>query len=274
MIQRNILGIKIAAVNQAEAVNMIDQLCQSSGSSLVTTVNTEFIVSAQKDSEFQKILNKKSKLNLPDGGGLLWAAKFQSFTFSKSSFWRPIKVIGQWLGTICLIPLYPKYFRGVLPERVAGSDLLVSIAKMAAEKNYRLFLLGGASTVAERAALKLQTDIYNLKVAGVSSENPDKTDEIVEMVKRSKAEILLVAYGAPKQEKWLASHLSKTGAKVGLGIGGSFDFLAGTQTRAPKWMQKRNLEWLFRLITSPTRIKRQMALPKFLWLNLKEKLKR
>lgn len=269
-----ILNVKVANIGQEAALEKIDQFCQSKKVSLVTTVNTEFIVNAQKDLIFRDILNKKSKINLPDGGGLLWAAKFQSLAKSKSNFWRPIKIIGQWLGTILLIPIYPKYFSGPLSERVAGSDLVVSLAKMSAEKGYRLFFLGGASTVAERAALKLQTDIYNLRVAGVSSDNPDQTEQIIENIKRSKAEILLVAYGSPKQEKWLSENLSKTGAKVGLGVGGSFDFLAGTQKRAPKWMRGRSLEWLFRLFNSPARIKRQMALPKFLWLNLKEKLKR
>lgn len=269
----SILGVKISPLSQSEAIEKIDQLCQASSVSVITTVNTEFIVTATKDRAFRDILNKKSKISLPDGGGLLWAAKFMNLKLSKSNFWRPIKIIGQWISTIILIPIYPRYFRGLLPERVAGADLIVAISKMAATKNYRVFLLGGAPTVAERAALKLQTDIYNLKISGVSSENPDKAQEIAEMVRKSKAEILLVAYGSPKQEKWLAENLPKTGAKVGIGVGGSFDFLAGTQRRAPKWMQKRNLEWLFRLISSPSRLKRQMALPKFLWLNLREKLK-
>ncbi|HOX41426.1 MAG TPA: WecB/TagA/CpsF family glycosyltransferase [bacterium] len=269
-----ILGIKISTLTLAKTEQAFFDFMKEGGKSLLATPNVEFIMKAQKDKGFKKILNEKSRLNLPDGFGMLWAARFLSLSAPGSAGIKQIIILLQWLGSIILIPFAPGFFKKPIPEKISGADFVWNIAKIAAKNKYRIFLLGGAPTVAERAALKLQTDIIDLRIAGVHSGTPEQSREIVEAVNRSKADILLVAFGAPKQEKWLAQYLDRTCAKVGIGVGGTFNFIAGTKQRAPKWMRESGLEWFHRLIIEPSRIRRQLAIPKFMWLVLLDKVRR
>lgn len=266
-----ILGTKIDTLTNKEAVSRFSELLEMKSPSLVCTPNPEFLITALGDKKFADILNINSRLNIPDGIGLLWAGKFLSLRTPKNALAKPIVFI-QWLTSILIIPIFPNFFRSPIPEKISGSDFVWDIARIAAQRKVKLFLLGGAATVPERAALKLQTDIPDLRIAGVHSGTPNETEEIISAVNNSKAEILLVCFGAPKQEKWLADNLARTSCKIGVGLGGTFDFIAGERTRAPKLMQKLGLEWLYRLLTEPKRIKRQFAIPKFLWLILKEKM--
>lgn len=268
-----ILDIEIDNLKFNQITERLDDFVLRKKPVLICTPNTEFIVAAQEDSYFKEILNKTSNLNLPDGFGLLWAAKFDTFPTMNIVFVREIIIIIEWILSILLIPLVPSFFKNPLKERITGADFTRKIAKFAADNSLRIFLLGGASTVAERTALQLQTEIPDLRISGVHSGKAEESSQIIEAINKSRADILLVAFGAPKQEKWLAENLDKTKCKIGIGVGGSFDFIAGVKKRAPMWMQKSGLEWLYRLVQEPNRIKRQMALPKFLWLVLISKLK-
>ena len=258
----DILGVKIDAIKSDEIENRLEQIFISDKKSYIFTPNTEFIINAQKDDEFRKTLNLAS-INLPDGIGLLWAAKFDSLKFPFALVLKQIIVVLLWIVSILSIIFYPRYIRNPIPERISGSDFVWPLARFAAKNRYKIFLLGGVSTIAERAALKLQTDIYGLQITGVSSLDPKDRDEVLTLINKSKADILLVAYGTPQQEIWLKNNLNETGCKLGMGIGGTLDFLAGTKKRAPVWMRYSGLEWLFRLIIEPRRIKRQLAIPKF-----------
>ncbi|MFA4996276.1 MAG: WecB/TagA/CpsF family glycosyltransferase [Patescibacteria group bacterium] len=269
-----ILDIKIDNFKSDQVTEKLDTFILQKKPVLICTPNTEFIVSAQEDGYFKEILNDTSSLNLPDGFGLLWAARFNTLPTPEISFIREATIIIEWILSILLIPLLPSFFKNPLEERVTGADFTRKIAKFAANNKLRMFLLGGAPTVAERTALQLQTEIPGLKISGVYSGKAEETNQMLEAINKSRTDILLVAFGAPKQEKWLAENLNKTKCKIGIGVGGSFDFIAGVKKRAPKWMQKSGLEWLYRLIKEPIRIKRQMALPKFLWLILINRLKR
>jgi len=266
-----VLDVKISTENENEILSIISGYLEKSKPRIIVTPNTEIIVSAQSNDQLKEILNKKSAINLPDGVGLLWAANFQQLNLPDTPFWAYLKLVTFWGWSILTIPFLSRSKK--IFSRISGSDFVLSLADLAKNKKYRLFLLGGGITVAERAALKLQTDIPDLRVVGVSSKNPEDADEVVEMIKKSRADILLVAYGSPKQEIWLSRYLGKTGCKIGIGVGGTFDFLAEIRPRAPKWVRSFGLEWLHRLINEPKRIFRQMAIPKFMWLNLVEKAK-
>lgn len=269
-----ILGVRIDALSRSEAIKIAAGFLEEKKASLIFTPNPEIVVMAQKDRGLMEILNCRSSLNLPDGAGLLWAAKFNSLIVpaAPAAFKRAV-IFLQWLFTLCLIPFYPKYLCSPLPERVSGVDFACDLARLSAKNRSRLFLLGGAPTVAERVALKLQTEILNLRIAGVHSGTPGETQNIIEAANRSKADVILVAFGAPKQEKWLSQNINSTACRIGMGVGGTFDFIAGVRKRAPLWMQKSGLEWLFRLATEPGRFRRQLAIPVFVWLVLKQKLK-
>lgn len=268
----DILGIKIDIATKEEIINRLDILMKQKSKSMIATVNSEFVVRAQNDKDFAKILNDESKINIADGAGILWSARFLTLNKITVGWLNCLFLPLSWFFSLVTIVLYPKYILDPIPEKISGSDFIWDIARFAANNKYKIFLAGGAPTVAERTALQLQTSIPDLRVAGVHSGSSEDVKDILATVNRSHADILLVAYGAPKQEKWLRQNLKKTCCKLGIGLGGTFDFIAGTRMRSPKIIQKVGLEWLFRLIQEPKRFKRQLAIPRLIWLTLKKRL--
>jgi N-acetylglucosaminyldiphosphoundecaprenol N-acetyl-beta-D-mannosaminyltransferase len=237
-----ILGIKVHAVTNAQTADLVEQFIASREPHQLCTVNPEFIVTAQRDGEFRRIINHAA-LALPDGIGLLKAARF--------------------LGTT------------PLPERVAGSDLVDHLAKMSHQHGYRIYFLGAGEGVAEQAIANLKQRYPNMTVAGAYAGSPALAENkaVVQRILPTRPDILLVAYGAPQQDKWIARNLSRLEIPVCIGVGGSFDFLAGTVKRAPAWLQQLGLEWLHRLLMQPHRWRRiWMAVPYFCWLVLRSKL--
>jgi len=269
----NILGLPIDSFTTEQSLRFIEQKLKSDRPIFITTINSEFLFRALNDQAVFKVLSN-STLNIADGIGILWAAKFLSLKMPKNKNWRVVVAFLKLLFSLAAIIFYPRYLKKPIPERISGSDYIWNLAKMAVKYNLRLFLLGAGPTVAEQAALKLQTDIYNLSVAGTFAGTPSIDDEkkIVKIIKNLKADMLFVAYGVPAEELWLARNLGKTGAKIGIGVGGTFDFLAGRKPRAPKFIRAIGLEWLYRLIIEPGRFRRQLALPKFVWRIFKYKL--
>lgn len=233
-----ILGVRVDAVTREEALAQIEAFVRQGGPHQVVTVNPEFIMEAQRNPAFRQALNRAA-LAVPDGARILWAAR---------RLGRP------------------------LVEQVAGVDLVECIAARAAQTGWRLFLLGAAPGVAERAAGVLQTRYSGLTIAGTYAGSPAAAEEdgIVERIRAAQADILLVAYGAPAQDLWLARNLARTGAAVGMGVGGSFDYIAGVVPRAPLWMRQRGLEWLYRLVRQPWRWRRMAVLPRFVLAVLRQ----
>ena len=226
-----ILGVPIHAITFSGLLDWIGQLCDRRADGRphqIATVNPEFVMTAQRDPIFRVVL-ERAALCLPDGIGLLWAA------------------------------------RGLLPERVTGSDGAPLIAERAASKGWRIFLLGAAPGVAEQTAAVLTQRYPGLQIAGTHAGSPSAEEEesIVQMVNQSKADILFVAYGAPKQDKWIARNLPRLQVRVAMGVGGAFDFISGKAVRAPRWMRQIGLEWLYRLGREPWRWRRMLALPRF-----------
>ncbi|MCB9450847.1 MAG: WecB/TagA/CpsF family glycosyltransferase [Anaerolineaceae bacterium] len=197
----------------------------------VCTINPEFTMIARKDPNFDHIL-RRADLCVPDGVGLLLAARYLGFR---------------------------------LPERVTGSDGVPIIAARAAQEGWKLFFLGAAPGVAEQAAAILREQHPALQIAGTYSGSPapEEEDSLVEMVNASGADILFVAYGAPEQDKWIARNTPRLKVSMAMGVGGAFDFIAGVVPRAPLWMRRAGLEWLFRLYRQPWRFWRMLRLPLF-----------
>jgi N-acetylglucosaminyldiphosphoundecaprenol N-acetyl-beta-D-mannosaminyltransferase len=155
-----------------------------------------------------------------------------------------------------------RFSKRKLPERVAGADLIPLLCAAAAEKGYRLFFLGGEPGTAENAARIMREKYPALQIVGVECPphralTPEEHQSLIERLRQSQAQILLLAYGQPKGEFWLEDHLASTGIPVAVQIGGTFDFISGRTARAPKWMQKVGLEWLFRWIQEPGRLARR-----------------
>jgi N-acetylglucosaminyldiphosphoundecaprenol N-acetyl-beta-D-mannosaminyltransferase len=230
------MGAPIHDVTMAETLALIAQWIDAGGTHQIATVNPEFLMKARHDPNFRATL-QRAALCIPDGIGVLWAARLRGKK---------------------------------LRERVAGSDLVPRLTAEAAQHGWRIFYLGAAPGVAEKAADILAARYPGLNVAGcyAGSPAPEEENDIVARVCAAQTNILLVAYGAPKQDLWLDRNLARTGAAVGIGVGGSFDFIAGVSRRAPRWMQRLGLEWFYRLAREPWRWRRQLALPHFAWLVL------
>jgi N-acetylglucosaminyldiphosphoundecaprenol N-acetyl-beta-D-mannosaminyltransferase len=269
----NVLGVKIDNLTIPESEDQLSAFLLQKKPAIICTPNTEIVVLANRDKGFLDILNQESSLNLPDSIGVLWAAKFNSFKNPENRFLSGIVIVLQWFFSILLIPFAPNFYN-TIPEKISGSDFVYKIVEFAVKNRLKLFLLGGGPTIAEQAALKLQTETPGLRIGGVYSGSSKDNEKIIEAINKSRADILLVAFGAPKQEKWLSLNLQKTSCKIGIGLGGTFDFVSGRKKRAPMWMRRLQLEWLFRLIIEPRRIWRQTAIPKFLWMVLANRLKK
>ena len=227
-----ILDVPVHSITAAQSLELIEQFTKIPRLHQIATVNPEFVMKAQEDKSFLEIL-QGADLCLADGIGLVLASR--------------------WLNQ-------------PLPERVAGSDLVYEIAALAAKRNWRLFLLGAAAGVAKEAANVLSEQFQDLAIVGTYSGSPDieENDRIVELINESQANILYVAFGAPKQDIWIyRNRNSLSSVRVAMGVGGSLDFITGRATRAPKWIQNLGLEWLHRLYQEPWRWRRMTALPRF-----------
>lgn len=251
-----VLKVRVDRTTLKGATQKVIEWAQGKEQKMATTPNPEIILEAQKNPKFRKSLNRAG-LNTPDGIGILWAIKYKKITEKNRS--KTIKFF-KWLFTLATILPYPKYVRSEFPERVTGADLTKEICKKASKKeNMGVFLLGAREGVAEKAKEILENRYKGLNICGTWAGTPLPRDEeeIIGKINNSEAKILFVAYGAPAQELWISRNLKKLKTvKVAIGIGGTFDFITGKRKRSPKWMQKVGLEWLYRLIQQPKRIKR------------------
>lgn len=216
-----ILGCRVDSVSWQDIDTSCVSALKESKPFHIVTLNGEQILLAQNNQAYQTAL-LSADLVIPDSTNVIW--------------------VSRWLG------------RG-LQQATPGSDLTVRLAKLAAENDRSLFLLGANEGVAAAAATELQRLYPKLKIAGTSSADPDDSTVIADIA-RSKADIVLIAYGAPTHDLWIHKNKGATGAKILVGIGGTFDMLAGRLPRAPQWMRTLHLEWLWRLILQPTRIGR------------------
>lgn len=234
-------GTKVDVCTHQLVMQRLQEFLLSQRFHHITTPNTEMIMRSRHDGAFQAIINQ-SDLRLPDGIGQVW--------------------FGRWL-------YHPTDF-----ERVSGADVVTDILKLAEQKHKRVLLLGHnqglGGDVAERAATQLRRHHPKLEVYGLSVD-PEAVD--LALILHVHPDIVLVGFGAPRQDEWIfANRDNLTGVVVAMGVGASLDFIVGVQKRAPKWMQHAGLEWLWRLIHQPSRIIRQLAIPYFMWLMLLVKL--
>ena len=257
-----ILDIPIDPLTRQEARERVTLFLNSGGPKQIVTVNPEMVMWAQQDFKFAKILLFKSALNLADGAGLLWAAKYLSTRRKGEVF--------SLLFSLSTLIWWPGYCRSIIPERVTGTDFMMDILDLAAEgsEKVKVFLLGGWNDSAKEVAGKLSriyADLIFISHPGlpVSKEGQydrQENEKIVAQVNQSGAEILLVAYGHPKQEFWINDNLKKfENIKIAMGVGGAFDFLSGRLMRAPVVLRRLNLEWLWRLVRQPWRLARVMT---------------
>lgn len=223
-----ILGLPLHCVTMPEAVDRVAALIATGRPNLVITLGTEMVMNARHDATFRDVA-ASADLLVPDSIGVVWAARRQGFTVG----------------------------------RVAGIDLLGQLAARGAREGWRFFFLGGKPGVAEEAAAKLEERNPGLVVAGCHDGYFKDDGSVIEAIRAARPHILLAALGSPRQEVWCRTHAEALGVPVAMGVGGSFDVLAGHVERAPVWMQRWGLEWLHRLLRQPSRAVRMLVLPQF-----------
>lgn len=239
-----ILGIRIDNWGFEESLKKCIQLSEGKELKYICTINPEICLKANENPKYKRILNK-SALNTADGSGILWAIDYLEKTNGKSKLRKT---------TTWFTSLVSHAFKK--QTRITGVDLMQSICKQSKSK---IFLLGAAKGVAEKAAKNLKVSNPSLNIAGTSAESHKEhfDKKSTDQINKSKAEILFVAFGAPNQEIWIVRNSKKLrNIKLAIGVGGSFDFISQNRKRAPKWMQKTGIEWVYRLIQEPQRIGR------------------
>ena len=225
------MGVAVDAVTMPEAVAAVEYYMDARAGVTVATANAEMIMRATKDAALRDVL-AAAALVVPDGAGTVWAAR---------------------------------HLGHAMPERVAGYDLVQELLRRAPAAHRRIYFFGAAPGVAEKAKAKAEQLYPGIKIVGVRDGffSADMNDAIISDIRTARPDLLLVALGVPKQEKWIHEHLAALGVPVAIGVGGTLDVMAGVMKRAPRWMQKAKLEWLFRGMLQPKRAGRLLALPKF-----------
>lgn len=243
----NILGVPVDNLTMEEAVRWIEEridgfVAGEVSPTVVVTPNPEMVVLARDVKEFRQIL-VEADLLVPDGVGLLLAGRILG---------KPLK------------------------ERVSGIDLFHNLLPLAIRKDYKIYLLGAAPDVIQRAVRRLLQDYPGLPVVGYHHGYLDREGEeaVLEEISQKKPDILFVGMGVPRQEKFMTGYRDVLQVPVSIGIGGTFDVLAGEKKRAPQWVQRLYLEWLYRFLQEPRRLFRLLALPRFLWLILNDRIRR
>ncbi|HKO48385.1 MAG TPA: WecB/TagA/CpsF family glycosyltransferase [Polyangiaceae bacterium] len=235
--------VPIDVVDFDGAIDAIDRLISAKNGGTVFTPNVDHVVMAEHDERFRTAY-AAAALSLVDGTPVLWASRL---------------------------------LRTPLPEKISGSDLVMPLLRRAAERGHRVYFLGGEPGVADLAKSKLEAALPGIRIVGTDASRIDvnkkaHADEVAERIRRAEPDLVLVALGAPKQEIWSYTRAELLKPAVLIGVGASLDFVAGIQKRAPSWMSKAGLEWLYRLGQEPRRLAARYLLrdPKFFLILLKQ----
>lgn len=235
--KETILGVQVNTENYDELIPKVFRNIEDKKKSLVVAINPEKLMKAKEDPGLKALLNR-AEFQIPDGIGVIIASKLK---------------------------------KGSISSRITGIDMMDRIVKEAARTGRAVFLYGAKPGVADKAAQQLKQTYPDLIVAGTQDGYESDTSKVLETINKAKPDILFVAMGSPKQEQWIEQHRDNLYPTLYQGVGGSFDVLAGNVKRAPAAFQKMGAEWLYRLLKEPSRLKRQMNLPKFLFEVFKQK---
>ncbi len=232
-------GLRVHNVTMGAALDIIDRFLREGSPHHVVTLDASMCVLALDDQELRRIV-ASADLVTPDGAGILWAC---------SAFGSP------------------------LSERVSGVEIVDQLCRLSPDRGYRLFFFGSAPGVTDDAADKFRAKYPGCNIVGTRDGffTPDDEPALIEEIRAARPDILCVALGIPKQEKWIARHRDALGVPVLIGVGGTFDVHSGRVKRAPRWMRRLNLEWLYRLAKNPRKIGKVMTLPKFMLMTLRAK---
>jgi N-acetylglucosaminyldiphosphoundecaprenol N-acetyl-beta-D-mannosaminyltransferase len=235
-----LLDVRVHRVTMAQCLETISRFVREGGSHHVVTLDSSMCVMAREDADLRRIVNQ-ADLVTPDSTGVLWACR---------------------------------KLKQPLPERVSGVEIAEALcASSSAPEGHSLYFLGAAPGIAERAAQKMREQYPGCRIVGTRDGffGPDDECAMLREIREAAPDILLVAFGIPKQEKWIDAHRPDLKVPVMIGVGGTFDVLSGSVKRAPQWIQRMNLEWLYRVIKNPRKIGKVGTLPRFVWMTVRSR---
>ncbi|MFD2672711.1 WecB/TagA/CpsF family glycosyltransferase [Marinicrinis sediminis] len=224
-----LFGVTFQNYTFSDLLAFMDKQIQAGDSAYVVTCNVDHLMKLRDNEAFQQAYEGAAVI-VADGMPVIWASRLLG---------KPLR------------------------QKVSGSDLFNQLGSSIADRGYRLYFLGAGEHIASRAAAKLQETYPGIQIVGCYSPPPRfeysqaETDKMIQYIRAAKPDIVLVGVGAPKQEIWMSRHFQAYGAPVSIGVGATFDFIAGHRRRAPLWMQRNGLEWLWRLLQEPRRLWRR-----------------
>lgn len=240
MEKEEILGIDVCVTTYEDLKKCIRRDIEQNKKSYIVTINPEKVIKANKDKSLKKILNG-AKYQIPDGVGIIYASKIK---------------------------------KGRIKSRITGIDTMDMICALANEENFKIFMYGAEEEVIEKAKENLEKKYKNINICGYINGYEKDTTNVVKKINESNADVLFVALGSPKQELFISKNIDNINCKILLGVGGSFDVISGKKKRAPTWMRKKGLEWLYRLFKEPKRFFRQTKIISFIFEVFLEKNKK
>jgi N-acetylglucosaminyldiphosphoundecaprenol N-acetyl-beta-D-mannosaminyltransferase len=231
-----LLGVRLTPLSVHETLDRARAFIAEGSPHMIVTSDAIGVMTAREDEDLRRIMDE-ADIVTADGQGVVLAARLLDI---------PIR------------------------ERVSGVDMVQQLSQVAAQEGRSVFLLGAAEGVAEEAAERLRQAVPGLQIAGIQHGYfaPEEEREILDRIRAARPGVLFVAFGIPKQEKWIREHLEELGVPVCIGVGGSFDVISGRLRRAPVWMRRCGMEWLYRVLQEPSRLPRLKALPRIAWLAL------
>lgn len=226
----------------AETLALLEYFVQEGGPHQVVTLDASMCVTARTDDELRRIV-LSAELVTPDSIGVLWGARRLGFR---------------------------------LPERVSGVEMAGRLAHLSAMHGWGIYLLGAAPGVAEEAATRMAERWPGCRIVGCHHGyfSPEDEEPLAARIGEAAPEVLLVAMGIPRQEKWIARWRDVVRVPVMMGVGGTLDVFSGRIPRAPEWMQKRGLEWVYRVCRDPRKLRKVLMLPRFVWMVEQERRRR
>jgi len=265
-----VLGIGFHNLSRAEAARAIEELARAGDRAYVVKAYSEYIPPAARDANLREVLNR-ADLCLADGTGILWAAHYLSLSGG------PLRALAQLALSLAALVLNPQAVRHPLKENMAGADLTEEMLAQLDRAHSRIFLLGGSEKEIQGTRRWIEGRFPDLNVVGARNGYFDvqgeQNEDVLRTIDEAGPDVLLVAMGFPRQERWIVANLPRLRVKVAVAEGGTFSFVSGSVSRAPRWLRRVGLEWLYRLLRQPWRVRRQLAIPKFVCLVVRERLR-
>lgn len=249
-----VANLTLSPITKAEFLQEVKSLLDRRKQTFITTPNSEFLFAALSNPQLRDLFNS-ADIALADGIAIMWAERFLAMPLRSKMDWA--RRAEAWLQVAvsgARILLAPRSLYQTIPEKITGAEIFFDIVAIAAAQSAKVYLVNDWGQSAALTARKLKERYPNLEIT-VSTKGPED-QTLVGDIRQVKPDLLFLAYGQPKQEKWIHAHLAELPVVIAMGVGGTFDYAAGVKLQPPRWVRSAGLEWLFRLITQPHRWKR------------------